>query len=103
MVKIYGCSDDLVEIEGSNYDEAEIDCYDAYVRIFFTDGTIIRVGYSKPHLAVWYIEIEEKGTAKQALTICEDENADPYSDVFMIDAEIERHTVIEIAQTYPLF
>ena len=28
MVKIYGASDDLVEIEGSNYREDEIGCYD---------------------------------------------------------------------------
>ena len=33
MVKIYGCSDDLVEIEGSRYKENEIDCFDCNVRI----------------------------------------------------------------------
>ena len=39
MVKIYGCSDDLVEIEGSKYPEDEIGCYDSDVKIWFSDGT----------------------------------------------------------------
>lgn len=31
MVKIYGVSDDLVEIEGSDWPEDEIGCYDQAV------------------------------------------------------------------------
>lgn len=95
MVKIFGYSDDLVEIEGSNYEEDEIGCYDQDVRIWFKDGTIIRIGYGKPNMAVWYIQIEQKGSAEQMLKICEDENDDPYSDIFWIDAGIKRHRVIE--------
>ncbi len=52
MVKVYGCSDDLVEIEGSAYKEDEIGCFQSDVRIRFVDGTVIRVGYSKENLAV---------------------------------------------------
>lgn len=95
MIKVYGCSDDLVEIENSTYKEDEIGCYDSDVRIRFLDGTVIRVGYSKPNLAVWWIEVEKQGTAKQTLTICEDEEADVYSDVFVIDSEIKSHSVIK--------
>lgn len=94
MVKVYGVSDDLVEIENSTYKEDEIGCYDSDVRIRFLDGTIIRVGYSKPNLAVWWIEIEKQGTASQKLTICEDEEAKIYSDIFEIDSEIKSHRVI---------
>lgn len=94
MVKIFGYSDDLVEIEGSNYKE-EIDCFYRDVRIWFKDGTIIRIGYSKPNMAVWYIQIEQKGSAEQMLKICEDEDDDPYSDIFWIDAEIKQHRVIK--------
>ena len=43
MVKVYGCSDDLVEIEGSTCEEDEIGCYDRDVLIYFVDGTVIRV------------------------------------------------------------
>ena len=35
MIKIYGCSDDLVEICGSVYKEDEIGCFDHDVRIRF--------------------------------------------------------------------
>lgn len=94
MIKVYGCSDDLVEIEGSTYEEDEIGCYDRDVLIDFVDGTKIRVHYGKPDLAVWAITVEQRGTAPQILTKCEDEEADIYSDVFEIDAEVQRHKVV---------
>ena len=95
MTKVYGASDDLVEIEGSTYKEDEIWCYEHDVRIRFIDGTVIRVGYPKDGLAVWWIEVEKQGTAEQKLTICEDEDARIYSDVFEIDSEIKSHSVIK--------
>ena len=95
MVKIYGASDDLVEIENSQYREDEIGCYDHDVRIRFLDGTIIRVGYPKDGLAIWWVEIEKQGTAEQKLTICDDEDARIYSDIFEIDSEIKSHSVIK--------
>ena len=95
MVKVYGCSDDLVEIEGSAYKEDEIGCFQSDVRIRFVDGTIIRVGYSKENLAVWWIEVEKTGTARHVLEVCSNEDADPYSDVFTIDCEIKSHSIIE--------
>ena len=95
MVKVYGASDDLVEIENSKYKEDEIGCYDHDVRIRFLDGTIIRVGYPKDGLAIWWIEIEKQGTAEHKLTICEDEDARIYSDIFDIDSEIKSHSVIK--------
>ena len=97
MIRIYGVSDDLVEIEGSAYSEDEIGCFDKDVRIWFADGSVIRIGYSKPNIGVWYIAVEEIGTADNLLILCNDEDADPYSDVFEIDAEILRHEVIKQA------
>lgn len=47
IVKVYGVSDDLVEIDGSSYWEDEIDCYDKDVRIWFCDGTVIRIRTDK--------------------------------------------------------
>lgn len=99
MVKVYGASDDLVEIEGSTYREDEIGCYDQDVRIRFTDGTVIRIGYPKENAAIWWIEIEKIGTASYALIACHNEDAQIYSDIFEICAEIESHSVIE--RKYP--
>ena len=95
MVKVYGASDDLVEIENSKYKEDEIGCYDHDVRIRFFDGAVIRVGYPKDGLDIWWIEIEKQGTAENKLTICDDEDARIYSDIFEIDSEIKSHSVIK--------
>lgn len=91
MVRIYGRSDDLVEIEGSNYAEDEIGCYNQDVIIIFEDGTQIKVGYSKENIGVWYIVVECEGIAEHNLYICNDEDADIYSDIFEIDSEIKTH------------
>lgn len=93
--RIYGYSDDLVEIEGGNYERDEIDCYDQDVRLWFADGTRIRVHYGKPNLAIWMIVVEQRGSASQTLTKCFDEDAEVYSDVFEICAEVERHEVFQ--------
>ena len=62
MIKVYGCSDDLVEIEGSTYEEDEIGCYDRDVLIDFVDGTKISCPLREAgigdmgnyHGAAWY-------------------------------------------------
>lgn len=101
MIRIYGCSDDLLEIEGSEYYENEIGCCDSDVVVEFCDGTIIRCGYAKPGLAIWYINIVKEGTAPRDLLICEDENADPYSDVFTIASEVKSHFLLDKGAPLP--
>lgn len=85
-VTIYGYSDDLVEIENSQYKEDEIDCYDKAIRFYFVDGTIISICYAQG--GVWKITHEAIGKAWYELTRCEDDDDDAYSDVFKIDSEI---------------
>lgn len=94
MVKVYGYSDDLVEIEGSNYKEDEIGSFERNVRIWFEDGTVIRVGYPKKDLGVWWVEIECAGSAEKKIQYCNDEEADIYSDIFEIDSEIVKHQIL---------
>lgn len=88
MIKVYGYSDDVVEIVNSNGGGTEIDCYERNVRIAFRDGTKILIGYCKFGLGVWWIKVEKQGIAKQTLTICENEDAEIYSDIFEIDSSI---------------
>lgn len=90
-VTIYGYSDDLVEIENSQYKEDEIDCYDKAIRFYFVDGTIISICYVKG--GVWKITHEAIGKAWYELTRCEDDDDDAYSDVFKIDSEIISYEV----------
>ena len=87
-VRVYGMSDDLVEIENSCYSEDEINCYNHDVKIKFDDGTVIRIGYPKQDAAVWWIKVEEQGKVEHTLTICNDEDAEIYSDVFEIECEV---------------
>ena len=91
MIKVYGYSDDNVDVDGAPYPADEIDCYDSKVQIRFSDGTLIEIEYGKNGLAIWKITILEKGMAKQILTECNDENADIYSDIFEIDADYVWH------------
>lgn len=99
--KVFGYSDDLVEIEhmgdGGLHPHVyeEIFCPDSkQCRILFEDGTCISVSYGKGDLAVWKVSVNRVGTAAQTLTICNDENAPVYSDVFEIDSAIKKHLVI---------
>lgn len=94
MIRVFGCSDDLVECEGAEYPNDEIGCFERDVLITFSDGTTIMVGYPKPGIAVWWIEVERRGTAEQTLTRCFDEDADIYSDIFEIDSDVEHVSVI---------
>ena len=94
MLKIYGYSDDLVEIEGAKYPYNEIDCFEQDVKITFTDGTKIIVGYSKKGMGVWWIKRTSQGSADQTLTICEDPDATPYSDILTIDSELKSVRVV---------
>ncbi len=92
-VKVYGVSDDLVEIEGSSYWEDEIGCYDKDVRIWFCDGTVIRIRYADG--GIWRIDVETQGTEKHRLDVCSGEDEDDYSDCFYTNAEITSHAVID--------
>jgi len=86
-VKVYGQSDDLIEIENDeNFDE--IDCYNETTTIWFSDYTVIRVKYGKEGKGIWEIKEIQSGCAPRKLTPCYDENADIYSDIFEIQAEV---------------
>jgi len=95
MIKVYGYSDDNLVIEGAPYPYDEISCFERIVRIDFTDGTIIDTWYGKKGQAIWTIKVIKKGTARQTLTICEDEDADIYSDVFEIEADFVGYELLK--------
>lgn len=94
LVRVYGHSDDLVEIEGSQYGEDEISCYESYVRIWFNDGAIIQISYPKNDKAIWMICLERKGSKAYALEECNDEDVALYSDVYKTEADIVSYAVI---------
>ncbi len=78
--RIYGASDDLVEIEGDV--SGEVDCYDADVLLACSDGTAILAHYGKPaRVGVWCLTVLREGDLYEGIDLCTSEDADPYSDV----------------------
>jgi hypothetical protein len=82
--KIYGTSDDLIEVEGDvsgehgkyGTDESEIG-----VLLICSDGTILEVKYGKMDLGIWEIKVHKTGDLYEKIILCEDEDAVPYSDI----------------------
>lgn len=94
--KVYGYSDDIVCINDSD----EIDCFNSDTVIVFSDSTVIRIGYSKAGIGVWWIDIEHLGEAESKLTYCTDEEAEIYSDIFETNADVI-YAVKTASQKYP--
>lgn len=74
-VTIYGCSDDLVEVEGDLAEEFNGDD----VTLVFGDGTHIHAQYQRD--GCWRIDRIKEGTARYAKTfVAVDSDSDDYSD-----------------------
>lgn len=93
ITKIYGCSDDLIEIEGAINDEANH--YDATrVKITCSDGTVARITYN----GEWKISVEIEGASYLGVVHSVGDDAKhifpdavgctPYSDVLILDEGI---------------
>ena len=79
--KVYGASDDLVEIEGDVYGESG--CYgcDKGVLVVASDGTVLTATYGKADLGIWDITAIRQGKLFDGIVTCDDADADPNSDV----------------------
>lgn len=82
-LRVYGCSDDLIELEGDIRDEAGYygSDKDEPAFLFLSDGTVLAIWYGKDDRGIWAIEVRERGTLFERLDPCTDEDATPYSDV----------------------
>ena len=86
--KVYGCSDDLIELDGDIYDE--VDCWNGTAELRFNDGTLLCIKYGKDdHGGVWDIQVIEKGSLFDRKEECTDEDADVYSDVVYFNEGLE--------------
>ncbi len=96
MIKVYGASDDLVEIEGAGehlqYTD-EIGCFDYDVRMTFSDGTVILIHYGIS--GIWKITVEKSGYTPMNLHVCSDPDETPHSDVLTINAEVSCWDLVE--------
>jgi hypothetical protein len=81
---VYGASDDLIEFEGDF--TGEVGCYgtddrDKGVLVVMSDGTILEVKYGKHDRGIWEVKLIKSGDLFIGIKPCDDEDADPYSDV----------------------
>jgi len=85
QLKIYGSSDDLIEIEGAIEDEfnPSQEALDDGVFLAISDGTVLKVTYDDD--GIWRIGLVSRGEA----TFSKDENPatddDRYSDIVVLD------------------
>lgn len=86
-ITIYGAGDDLIEIDGAISEEFQYVNSDGGDLLSFSDGTILRIHYSKQ--GVWRIYPVKFGRAKLFLTQALEHDDDNYSDSAMLLGDIE--------------
>lgn len=79
-VKVYGASDDLIEVAGDL--EEEFNVGDEPTLLHFSDGTVLEVTYRED--ALWHIERRVVGSAGYERRDATDED-DDYSDTVWLD------------------
>lgn len=85
MIKVYGASDDLVEVEGDPGEE--FGCYNKTGYLVFSNGVVLSIAYGD--LGIWKINKMSDPLKVVNLEICEDPDANPYSDIAYIDGDIK--------------
>lgn len=98
-IRVYGASDDLVEIEG--YINDEIPSYDCGKMVKASDGTVARISYAKDNTDCWRIKVIKHGNQflKHISAVSEDGDvkhtdvdsgdAPSYSDVLVFKDGVE--------------
>lgn len=85
---VYGCSDDLIELDGDL--NGELNSFaEGPVWLRFSDGTELEVEYAPGDLAVWKIQCLKAGPLFDHVDPCEDEDAKIYSDVAYFTSGME--------------
>ena len=82
--KVYGASDDLIEVEGDA--SGEVGCYGTDDRpqgvlLICSDGSLLEVKYGKGGMAIWAVMVIMQGELFDRIDFCNDEEAKVYSDV----------------------
>lgn len=87
MIKIYGSSDDLIEIEGDIREESNWFADEDRSWIALSDGTLLQVEYSS--LGIWRFEIVELCHAIVTTDRNPETDDERYSDVVSIAGDIK--------------
>jgi hypothetical protein len=88
MLKIYGASDDLIEIEGDIREEFDPSDADEPSLLAFSDGTLLQIQYGAGDLGFWRIHPVVYGSASCSKVEATNEE-DNYSDIVTLDGDIK--------------
>lgn len=86
-ITIYGCSDDLVEIEGSI--DAEFTAFEGLNLLAFSDGTLVEVTYTNS--GIWRVNTIHKSPTVGVVKVeaaADAYESDNYSDRMTLTGEI---------------
>lgn len=82
--RVYGRSDDLIEVEGPLFSD-EFGAYDKTREVHLSDGSILSVGYGKMvggvEEGIWSVKLVKQGSAFIRIEECFDADAKIYSDI----------------------
>lgn len=81
MIKVYGSSDDLVEIEGDITEEFS---HADPLFLCFSEGTAIRIQYTE---GIWEIRVLAQGQGNSRVISNNGYESDDYSDVFTLEVD----------------
>jgi hypothetical protein len=86
-LKIYGASDDLIEVEGDIREEFNPQS-DGPSLLALSDGTLLQIQYGAGNKAFWRIQPLIYGSARYSKIEATDEDEN-YSDVVTLEGEIK--------------
>jgi len=84
-VKIYGRSDDLIEVDGSFSDEFNAS-YGDWAYLHFDEGTVLKIGYDLVDGKGWHIEVVKAGLARSTSHDPEMDDGEHYTDVLELSS-----------------
>lgn len=87
VTRIYGTSDDLIEIDGGY--TGEVGGGEDKRLVIVSDGTLLEISYGKGEQGIWAITVLKKGTAYAGFEPGDDEDADIYSDIVTLRGDIK--------------
>jgi hypothetical protein len=82
MIKVYGSSDDLIEVEGDIEEEFTLSEYDENL-LAFSNGVVLRIKYNDS--GIWRIS---PVTGNMVIHMAPEDDEDNYSDVAIIEDDI---------------
>ena len=86
-LKIYGASDDLIEVEGEIHEEFS-PLADEPSLLAFSDGTLLQIQYGAGNKAFWRLQPLIYGAASYSKVEATDEDEN-YSDIVTLEGEIK--------------